>query len=195
MHITCKRYPYHLYCSWRELIRIEIEIKDRNRLKESFKNLHSKTEDLLFAIISIVPERMIPSPIMQWLNKYLDRRIAELKQESIQMAWKNLYLQDAVKHIKNPDKWPSEKMCFFYNIAAYNRITLFHLNIRSLYDIIRMYNWKESRMRFSDGCPLVPRKRVVPYEYNGSAYIITCFICGSVLHRQSQKEIASHRPK
>ena len=27
--------------------------------------------------------------------------------------------------------------------------------------IMELYNWKESRMRFSDGCPLVLRKRVV----------------------------------
>ena len=51
--------------------------------------------------------------------------------------------------------------------------------------IMELYNWKESWMRFSDGCPLVLRKRVMPYEYNGSFNIIACFICGSVLLRQS----------
>ena len=34
-------------------------------------------------------------------------------------------------------------------------------------------------------CPLVLRKRVMPYECNGSFDIITCSICGTVLHRQS----------
>ena len=51
--------------------------------------------------------------------------------------------------------------------------------------IMGLYNWKESRMRFSDGCPLVLQRRVMPYEYNGSFNIIACFICGSVLLRQS----------
>ncbi len=40
-------------------------------------------------------------------------------------------------------------------------------------------------MRFFDDNPLVLRKRVVPYEYNGSFDIITCVVRGSVLHRQS----------
>lgn len=41
---------------------------------------------------------------MNWLEGYLDKRISELKQESIKLNWKNMYLQDAVDHIKNPEK-------------------------------------------------------------------------------------------
>lgn len=81
------------------MISIDIEIKDRNRLKEFFQNLHSKAEDLLFAITTKVPERFIPSPIMNWLSRYLDKRISELKQESIKQTWKNMYLQTAVDEI------------------------------------------------------------------------------------------------
>jgi len=81
------------------LITIDIELKDRNRLKEFFQNLHSKSEDLLFAIISKLPEKLIPSPIMNWLSRYLDKRISELKQESIKTTWKNMYLQSAVDEI------------------------------------------------------------------------------------------------
>ena len=165
-----------------ELITIDIELKDRNRLKEFFQNFHSKLENLLFTIIQKLPEKLIPSPLMNWLDWYLDKRINELKQESIKQTWRNMYLQDAVDHIKNPDKWPSKKRCFFY--IEYSRFSSNHLNICSPYDIIRLYNWKENRMRFSDGCPLVLRKRVMPYEYNGSPYIITCAVCGIVIHRQ-----------
>ena len=81
------------------MIRIDIELKDRNRLKEFFQNLHSKTEDLLYAIISRIPEHFIPSPIMQWLSRYLDRRLSELKQESVKMIWKNMYLESALDEI------------------------------------------------------------------------------------------------
>ena len=84
---------------WRELIRINIELKDHNRLKEFFQNLQSKFEDILFSIIQKLPERFIPSPLMNWLNRYLDKRIAQLKQESIKMTWQNMYLQDAVSEI------------------------------------------------------------------------------------------------
>lgn len=81
------------------MIRIDIELNDRNRLKEFFQNLYNKTEDLLFAIISKVPERFIPSPIMQWISRYLDKRLVELKQESIKTTWRNMYLQSAVDEI------------------------------------------------------------------------------------------------
>ena len=75
-----------------------------------------------------------------------------------------------------------ESISSIYNIADFGS---FSLSISFPYGIIDLYNRKESRMRFSDGCPLVLRKRVMPYEYNGSSYIITCVVCGSVLHRQS----------
>lgn len=83
------------------MIQINIELKDHNRLKEFFQNFHSKLEDILFSIIQKLPERFIPSAIMNWLDRYLDRRIAKLKQESIKMTWQNMYLQDAVAEIHN----------------------------------------------------------------------------------------------
>lgn len=81
------------------MITIDIELKDRNRLKEFFQNFHNKAEDILFAIISKLPEKFIPSLIMNWLSRYLDKRISELKQESIKQTWKNMYLQAAVDEI------------------------------------------------------------------------------------------------
>jgi hypothetical protein len=83
---------------------IDIELKDRNKTKEFFQNIHSKLEDILFSIIQKLPERFIPSPLMNWLSRYLDRRIAKLKQESIKMTWQNMYLQEAVDDIRNRQK-------------------------------------------------------------------------------------------
>ena len=37
---------------------------------------------------------------MNRLEKYLDKRISELKQQSIQMTWRNMYLQNAVNDIR-----------------------------------------------------------------------------------------------
>lgn len=89
-----------------------MELKDHNRLKEFFQNIHSKLEDLLFSIIHKIPEKFIPSPLMNWLSRYLDKRINELKQQSIKMTWQNMYLQDAVDdiHSRQQDikKAPSE---------------------------------------------------------------------------------------
>ena len=83
------------------LIQIDIELKDRNKIKEYFQNLHSRLEDLLFSIIQKLPEKLIPSPCMNWLSRYLDKRIIELKQQSIKMTWRNMYLQEAVDDIHN----------------------------------------------------------------------------------------------
>ena len=87
---------------------IDIEIKDRNKIKEFFHKLHNKSEDLLFAIIQKFPERFIPSFLMNWLERYTDRRINQLKQEQIKATWKKMYLEKAVEQI-HKDKAPTEE--------------------------------------------------------------------------------------
>ena len=95
-----------------ELITINIELKDRNRIKEFFQNFHSRLEDILFSIIQKIPEKFIPGWLMEYLDRYLDRRINELKQQSIKMTWQNLYLQNALTEIhtrqQDTKKAPSE---------------------------------------------------------------------------------------
>lgn len=83
------------------MIQINIELKDRNPLKEFFHRLHSKLEDILFSIIQKLPEKFIPSALMNWLERYLDKRIRELKQQTIKQTWQNMYLQEAVDNIHN----------------------------------------------------------------------------------------------
>jgi len=85
------------------VIIIDIEIKDRNHIKEFFHKLHSKLEDIAFSIIQGIPEKLLPHWLMNWLEKYLDKRIGELKQQSIQMTWRNMYLQNAVNEIHSAD--------------------------------------------------------------------------------------------
>ena len=82
------------------MIIIDIELKDRNRLKEFFHKLHSRLENITFSIIQRIPEKFIPQWLMNRLEKYLDKRISELKQQSIQMTWRNMYLQNAVNNIR-----------------------------------------------------------------------------------------------
>lgn len=90
------------------MIHIDIEIKDRNKIKEFFHKLHNKSEDLLFAIIQKFPERFIPSFLMNWLERYTDRRINQLKQEQIKATWKKMYIEKAVEQI-HKDKAPTEE--------------------------------------------------------------------------------------
>lgn len=85
------------------MIIIEIELKDHNPIKEFFHKLHNRLEDIAFSIIQRLPEKFIPHWLMNWLEKYLDKRINELKQQSIQMTWRNMYLQNAVNKIHSAD--------------------------------------------------------------------------------------------
>ena len=90
------------------MIHIDIEIKDRNKIKEFSHKLHNKSEDLLFSLIQKIPERFIPSFLMSWLGRYTDRRINQLKQEQIKATWQKMYLEKAVKQI-HKDKAPTEE--------------------------------------------------------------------------------------
>ena len=83
-----------------ELITIDIEIKNHNKIKDFFHKLHSHLEDLLFSIIQKIPEKFIPGWLMEYLDRYLDKRINELKQQSIKMTWQNMYLQNAIDEIR-----------------------------------------------------------------------------------------------
>lgn len=80
---------------------MDIEIKPRNKFKELLSNLHDKSEDILFSIIQKLPESLIPSPIMEWLNKYIDKRSKELQQEIIRKQWQQVYLEKAVEEIQS----------------------------------------------------------------------------------------------
>lgn len=81
------------------MIIIDIEIKKRSIVKEFLNKLHSKLEDLLFKIIMKLPDRFIPSALMDWLDRYTTKRINQLKQQNIKNTWRNLYLQKAVDDI------------------------------------------------------------------------------------------------
>ena len=80
---------------------IDIEIKKRSLLKDFFHKLHNKLEDLLFKMILKLPDRFIPSALMDWLDRYTTKRINQLKQQNIKNTWRNLYLQSAVDDITN----------------------------------------------------------------------------------------------
>lgn len=83
------------------MITIDIEIKDHNRLKEFFQNFHGKAEDLFFTIISKLPEKLIPSPFMKWLDQYATIRISQLQQQIIKQRWQQDTLERAVKDIQS----------------------------------------------------------------------------------------------
>lgn len=78
---------------------MNIEIKPRNKIKEFCNRLHDILEDILFSIIQKLPEPLIPSCIMEWLETYINKRTQELQQEIIRKQWQQTYLEKAVEEI------------------------------------------------------------------------------------------------
>ena len=78
---------------------IDIEIKRRNRIKEFFQKLHSKAEDILFSIVSSLPEKLIPLPLMEWLGRYMDRKIQQTRQQIVKNRWRQDTLEKALSDI------------------------------------------------------------------------------------------------
>ena len=81
------------------MITINIKLKKHSPAKEFFRNLHSKSEDLLFTLILKVPQKFIPSFVIEQLNRYTTKRINQLKQQKVKLAWKKVELQRTVDDI------------------------------------------------------------------------------------------------
>lgn len=90
---------------------IDIELRDRNKIKEFFHRLHSKLEDIIFSIFQKLPERFIPHWLMNWLNHYTDKRIRELQQQIIKDRWRQDALERTLSNIhsqQRKEKAPSD---------------------------------------------------------------------------------------
>ena len=83
---------------------INIELRDRNKIKELFHKLHSKLEDLMFSIFQKLPERFIPQWLMEWLTHYMDKRIQELKQQIIKDRWRQDALERTLSNIHSQQR-------------------------------------------------------------------------------------------
>lgn len=84
-----------------ELNIIDIEIKKHSIVKDFLYKLHDRLEDLFFKIIMKLPERLIPSSLMEWLEQYTLKRINQIKQQNVKQTWRNMYLKDALDNISN----------------------------------------------------------------------------------------------
>ena len=83
---------------------MEIKIRNRNPIREFFNKSHSQLEDIAFSIIQLIPERFLPQTLMEWMGRYLDKRLNELKQQTVKQNWKNVYLQKVVEEIHDSKK-------------------------------------------------------------------------------------------
>lgn len=78
---------------------INIEIQKPNRFKDLLHKIFNRLEDLMFSIIQKLPEKMIPHFLMDWMERYTDKRLAELKQQIIRDQWKKIALEKAIENI------------------------------------------------------------------------------------------------
>lgn len=83
---------------------MNIEIKNQNIFLRIYNKLRDKSEDFLFALIQRLPERFIPASLMNWMERYTNKRIAELQRRLIKDNWANVELQKAVEQIRQQDK-------------------------------------------------------------------------------------------
>lgn len=83
---------------------MHIEIQKLNRFKDLLHKIHSRLEDLLFSIIRHIPEKMIPAFLMNWMERYTSKRIAELKQQIIRNRWRTIELEKFVDDINSREQ-------------------------------------------------------------------------------------------
>jgi len=81
------------------VITINIEIRPRNKIKEFSNRLHDTLENLLFSIVQKLPEAFIPAPLMNWLDRYITKRIQELQQKITRQKWQQIHLEKAIEEI------------------------------------------------------------------------------------------------
>ena len=80
------------------LLMQKIVVEKPNKVKRVMRNMKNKIENAVLNLILLLPEKMIPEKV---LNKYLDKRIAELQREEIKLKWDKLALDKALAEIKD----------------------------------------------------------------------------------------------
>ncbi len=72
-----------------------------SRIPALFHKTHDKLENLLFTLVSKLPESLIPKSVMDWLGRYTNKRIAELQRQIIHDRWQTVKLDETLKQIKD----------------------------------------------------------------------------------------------
>ena len=83
------------------VIYINIEIQKPNRFKDFLHKIYDRLEDLIFAIIQKIPEKDIPSFLMNWMEHYTNKRLSELQSQIIRKRWQTIELEKAIDKIHN----------------------------------------------------------------------------------------------
>lgn len=66
-------------------------------------HIKDKLEDILFSIIQNLPERFISPSLMDWLDKYIIKRTAELHHQITKSKWQQSELESTLSKIKKSE--------------------------------------------------------------------------------------------
>lgn len=83
---------------------MDIEIKPKSKTEEFFEKIRKEAESLLFAVVLKIPERFVPSFVMNWMEKYVEKRKQEIQQQLIKQRWEQMQLEKVVAEIRQQDK-------------------------------------------------------------------------------------------
>lgn len=80
---------------------MNIEIHERNRFNELLYKIHNNIEDTAFKLLLSIPENMIPSSLMNWIEHYIDKRMNELQYQLIRDNWRSIELEKAAVQLNS----------------------------------------------------------------------------------------------
>lgn len=66
---------------------MNITITPHNPIKDFSYKIASKIEDCIFTLFERLPDRLIPAFVLNWMERYTDRRLSKLKAQIIKSKW------------------------------------------------------------------------------------------------------------
>lgn len=85
----------------KEVKYIYILIKKPNRFKDMLHKIHYNIEETGFNLFLKILEKYTPACIINWMDKYTNKRLNELKQQITHSKWQTMELEKAVDKIHN----------------------------------------------------------------------------------------------
>lgn len=83
----------------KEVKYIYIQIKKPNRFKDMLHKIHYNIEETGFNLFLKIPEKYTPACIINWMDKYTNKRLNELKQQITHSKWQTMELKKAFENI------------------------------------------------------------------------------------------------
>lgn len=86
------------------------EITPRNRAKDFSNQIRSIFDNFIFWIVKNIPQKFLPDLILILLDDYIEKRVRELRLETIKQAWDIAYLEKELEKLQqSKNKAPSEE--------------------------------------------------------------------------------------